>query len=86
MYIELKFVCILFSLQARERRSGGRGRGGGGGEEGEEDVSGLKRELDSSLKELKKLKERKWSLERECVIYQSQLEVRVKQGQPECRK
>ena len=70
----------MCSLQAREKRSSGRGRGregGGSGEEmmGGEDVTGMKRELDAALKELKELRERKLSLERECVIYQSQLEV-----------
>ena len=35
----------------------------------------LRRELDAALKELKELRERKSSLERECIIYQSQLEV-----------
>ena len=71
----------------RSSGRGGRGRGGGRGQgksdrgslevkEGNE-VSELQRELQALQKELKELRERKASLERECVIYQSQLEVSV---------
>ena len=67
--------------QSSERKGWGRGGSGGRGKNrngGEQfAMSELKRELDMSKKELKELRERKSSLERECVIYQSQLEVRV---------
>ena len=68
----------------RSSDRGGRGRGRGRGLKrglvgaGEtQEVSDLKRQLEASQKELKELRERKTSLERECVIYQSQLEVRI---------
>ena len=72
---------VVRRSSGRGGRSGGRGRNKGdggslGAKEGQE-VSELKRELQASQKELKELRERKASLERECVIYQSQLEVWV---------
>ena len=48
---------------------------GGEGVRGGEVTGEMRRELDAALKELRELRERKSSLERECVIYQSQLEV-----------
>lgn len=72
------------SVSRVQRKSSGRGRGKGqnyrergslGGKEGEQEVGKMKRELDATLKELTELQDRKSSLERECVIYQSQLEV-----------
>ena len=81
--------CVLTSqgsgvaLVRREsgRRSRGRGGGrggqrGGGGGGGEQDVMEMRKLLEASQKEIQELRERKASLERECVIYQSQLEVR----------
>ena len=78
-------VCVLSPVKSGgvTRRSIGRGsRGRGGvkrgqrvGEEKDQALTDLKMSLEASQKDLKELKERKASLERECVIYQSQLEV-----------
>ena len=72
-------------LQRKSSGRGGKGRGRGKTEResglvvgrGEQETSELRRELDVALRELSELRERKSSLERECVIYQSQLEVRM---------
>ena len=39
-------------------------------------VQKLQKDLEETQRELREMKDRKMSLERECVIYQSQLEVR----------
>ena len=76
------YVCedILPYMLCRVRESGER-KGEGHGEESagegrDEEDGELKRQLELAGSELKELRERKSSLERECVIYQSQLEVR----------
>lgn len=89
-YVHIYVVAVHSVSSGVMRRSsdrGGRGRGGGRGQKkggrgpaevgGMQEVSRLKGELEASQKELKELRERKVSLERECVIYQSQLEVSI---------